>query len=185
MDCKTSGDTASKISDLVVRLINQECYGIFNVDTGKTFKAISPESSLTSPPIKVLKDTRMNIEKIKMSLLEVKGYEAKGIKIDLNGTEGELLELHGLLVVLPKKPKRSEILFYDRPKAMQMWQRLPMPEELQRIRSMDEWPEKPSEFRKKFRSYIEQEFQRRRRRMVLQQWGPTYITGRHYVFTVV
>jgi hypothetical protein len=116
-------------------------------------------------------------------LLDIDGYETKGIKIDPNGTEGEIVELHGLLVVLPKKPKRSEILFHEKPKAMQMWQRISMPEELQRIRSMDEWLEKPSEFRKKFRAYIEQEFQRRRDGVWFYNNGvPTYITGRHYMF---
>ena len=38
-------------------------------------------------------------------LVDVDGYEDKGIKIDPNGTEGKSLELHGLLVVLPKQPK--------------------------------------------------------------------------------
>jgi len=116
-------------------------------------------------------------------LIDIDGYETKGIKIDPNGTEGEIMELHGLLVVLPKKPKRSEILFYEKPKAMQMWERIAMPEELQRIRSMDEWLEKPAEFRKKFRAYIEQEFQRRRDGVWFYNNGvPTYITGRHYMF---
>lgn len=117
------------------------------------------------------------------TIVDVEGYETKGIKIDPNGTEGDIIELHGLLVVLPKKPKRSEILFHEKPKAMQMWQRIAMPEELQRIRSMDEWLEKPAEFRKKFRSYIEQEFQRRRDGVWFYNNGvPTYITGRHYMF---
>jgi hypothetical protein len=48
-----------------------------------------------------------------MNLIDIKGYETKGIKIDPNGTEGDIIELHGLLVVLPKKPKRSEILFHE------------------------------------------------------------------------
>ena len=117
------------------------------------------------------------------SLLDIEGYETKGIKIDPNGTEGDVQELHGLLVVLPKKPKRSEILFHDKPKGLQMWQRIPMPEELQRIRSMDEWFEKPSEFRNKFRAYVEKEFQRRRDGVWFYNNGvPTYITGRHYMF---
>ena len=116
-------------------------------------------------------------------LIDIDGYETKGIKIDPNATEGDIIELHGLLVVLPKKPKRSEILFHEKPKAMQMWQRIAMPEELQRIRSMDEWLEKPSEFRKKFHTYIEQEFQRRRDGVWFYNNGvPTYITGRHYMF---
>ena len=117
------------------------------------------------------------------NLIDIKGYEAKGIKIDPNGTEGETIELHGLLVVLPKKPRKSEILFHDQPKKLQMWKRIPMPEEMRRIRGMDEWLEKPAEFRNKFRSYVEQEFQRRRDGVWFYNNGkPTYITGRHYMF---
>ncbi len=68
-DCKTSGDTASKISELVVSLVNQGRYGKFNVGTGeKAFKSISPESSLMSPHVKVPTDTRMNIDKLKSYL---------------------------------------------------------------------------------------------------------------------
>ena len=93
-------------------------------------------------------------------LIDVDGYEDKGIKVDPNGTEGKSIELHGLLVVLPKQPKRSEILFHDQPKAMQLWRRIPMSEELQKVRSMDEWYEKPAEFRRKFSGYIEKEFER-------------------------
>ena len=115
-------------------------------------------------------------------LVDIDGYEDQGIKIDPNGTEGESLELHGLLVVLPKKPKRSEILFHDQPKAMQMWRRIPLPEELQRVRSMDEWYEKPAEFRRKFSGYVEKEFERRRNGVWFYNHGvPTYITGRHYM----
>jgi hypothetical protein len=117
------------------------------------------------------------------NLIDIEGYEAKGIKIDPNGTEGETIELHGILVVLPKKPHKSEILFHDQPKKLQLWKRIPMPEEMRRIRSMDEWFEKPAEFRNKFRSYIEQEFQRRRDGVWFYNNGePTYITGRHYMF---
>ena len=116
-------------------------------------------------------------------LIDIEGYETKGIKIDPNGTEGAHVESSGLLIVLPKKPKRSEILFHDQPKELQLWQRLPMPEELQRIRSMDEWFEKPAEFRSRFRVYIEKEFQRRRDGVWFYNNGePTYITGRHYMF---
>jgi len=64
------------------------------------------------------------------TIIDIKGYETKGIKIDPNGTEGEAIELHGLLVVLPKKPRKSEILFHDQPKKLQLWKRTPMPEEM-------------------------------------------------------
>ena len=62
-----------------------------------------------------------------------------------------------------------------------------MPEELQRIRSMDEWFEKPAEFRSRFRVYIEKRVSTQEGRcVVLQQWG-TYVYYREtlYVFTVV
>lgn len=73
-DCMTSGDNVSKIAELVVKLVNHGCYGIFNVGTGdKTFKSISPNSSSTIPPVNVPTDTRMNIEKIKNVLNRSKG----------------------------------------------------------------------------------------------------------------
>ena len=65
---------------------------------------------------------------------------------------------------------------------MQVWRRLPMPQELSRIRSMDEWGEMPREFRAKFRPYIEEEFRRRREGFWFYNNGTaTYITGRHYM----
>lgn len=96
---------------------------------------------------------------------------------------GDIINLHGLKVCLPKKPTRSEILFHDQPKNLQMWRRIPMPEEMQRIKSMDEWLEKPKEFRDRFSPYIEREFDRRRNGVWFYNNGvPTYITGRHYMF---
>ena len=63
-----------------------------------------------------------------------------------------------------------------------MWERAPMPKELSRIRSMDEWSETPREFRERFRPYIEEEFRRRREGFWFYNNGtPTYITGRHYM----
>jgi hypothetical protein len=98
-------------------------------------------------------------------------------------SKGDVLEVHGIDIGLPKKPKRSQILFNEKPKGMQMWSRVPMPEELSRVRGMDEWLEKPSEFRRKFSSYIEKEFERRRNGVWFYNNGvPTYITGRHYMF---
>ncbi len=105
------------------------------------------------------------------------------IRLDSGGEVGEIISLHGLDIALPKKPKKSEILFHNKSKPMQMWQRTDVPPELSRVRSMDEWFEKPAEFRKAFSSYIEQEFERRRNGVWFYNNGvPTYITGRHYMF---
>jgi len=117
-----------------------------------------------------------------MVLLDVEGYEDPAVKICPNGTEGELIELGGLLICLPKAPPKKQIFGYKKSKSLQMWQRTPMPKELSRVRSMDEWAEMPKQFREKFRPYIEEEFRRRREGFWFYNNGtPTYITGRHYM----
>jgi len=109
-------------------------------------------------------------------------YDNYVVNICPNDTEGEVLTIGGLDIQLPKAPNKKEILFYDRKPAMQMWERLPVPTELQRIRSMDEWYEMPSDFKKRFSPYIEKEFKRRREGLWFYNNGvPTYITGRHYM----
>ena len=55
------------------------------------------------------------------------------------GTKGEVLELGGLLIALPAQPPKKEISGYGRADHLQLWERIPMPEELSRIKSMDEW----------------------------------------------
>ena len=105
------------------------------------------------------------------------------IRLDSGGSMGEVISLHGLDIALPKVPKKSDILFHDLPKKLQMWKRTDVPQELSRVRSMDEWFEKPAEFRRSFSPYIEQEFERRRNGVWFYNNGvPTYITGRHYMF---
>ena len=104
------------------------------------------------------------------------------ITICPNGTKGESVSIGGLDIVLPAQPPKKEIEGHERPVGMQLWQRSPMPQELSRIKSMDEWSEMPREFREKFRPYIEEEFRRRREGFWFYNDGvPTYITGRHYM----
>ena len=104
------------------------------------------------------------------------------ISICPKGTEGKSVEIGGLVIVLPATPPKEEIEGYGKPKHLQLWQRIPMPEELSRIKSMDEWAETPREFRQKFSPYIEEEFRRRRDGFWFYNNGePTYITGRHYM----
>lgn len=115
-------------------------------------------------------------------LKQVEGYDNYVVNICPNDTSGEVTEIGGVDIQLPKVPSKKEILFYDRKPILQMWKRLPVPEELQRVRSMDEWYEMPSEFKKKFSPYIEKEFDRRRNGLWFYNNGkPVYITGRHYM----
>ena len=116
------------------------------------------------------------------SLVKIDGYDELAVSICPKGTQGEVIELGGLLVVLPAQPPKKKIEGYGKANGMQMWQRRSMPEELSRIRSMDEWSEMPREFRQKFSPYIEEEFRRRREGFWFYNDGvPTYITGRHYM----
>ena len=115
-------------------------------------------------------------------LKQVEGYDNYVINICPNDTAGEVTEIGGIDIQLPKIPPKKEILGYERKPHLQMWRRLPVPEELQRIRSMDEWYEMQSEFKKKFSPYIEKEFERRRNGLWFYNNGkPVYITGRHYM----
>ena len=115
-------------------------------------------------------------------LLDVKEYDTPAVKICPNGTEGEIIELGGLLICLPKRPSKKEICGYKKSNSLQVWGRIPLPKELSRIRSMDEWEEMPREFRARFRPYIEEEFRRRREGFWFYNDGePIYVTGRHYM----
>lgn len=115
-------------------------------------------------------------------LKQIKDYEEYVVNICPNDTDGEVIEIGGINIQLPKLPPKKEILFNGRKQSLQMWKRIPVPEELQRIRSMDEWYEMPSEFKKKFSPYIEKEFQRRHNGLWFYNKGkPVYITGRHYM----
>ena len=115
------------------------------------------------------------------TLLNLDEYKEPAVKICPNGTVGSIVELGGLLICLPSIPKDG-IKGEGLEASLQMWERVPMPKELSRLRSMDEWAEAPKEFREKFHPYIEEEFRRRREGLWFYNKGePTYITGRHYM----
>ena len=115
-----------------------------------------------------------------MTTLKKLDYEDLVIKICPNGTEGDIIELGDLVIMLPEQPNKKTI--FGNNKKVQMWERVKLPEELRRIKSMDDWAEMPKEFRQKFQPYIEEEFRRRKEGFWFYNNGePTYITGRHYM----
>ncbi len=63
------------------------------------------------------------------------------IQICPNGTEGERVRIGDLDIALPAQPAEEEIAGHGLPNHMQLWERVPMPKELSRIKSMDEWAE--------------------------------------------
>jgi len=114
------------------------------------------------------------------TLKKIEDYEDLAIKICPNGTEGDIVEIGELVIMLPEQPNKKSI--FGSNKKVQMWERVKLPEELRRIKSMDDWAEMPKEFRQKFQPYIEEEFRRRKEGFWFYNNGePTYITGRHYM----
>ena len=92
-------------------------------------------------------------------LVDIEEYDEPGIKICPNGTQVKVLNLVAWSLFFPlSRPKNCG---YGSAKRLQM-AKDDMPEELSRVRSMDEWLEMPREFRQKFSPYIEEEFRRRR-----------------------
>lgn len=64
-DVYTSGDTVDKISNLIIKLIQKNAKGVFNVGTGKKkLLELAPNSKLIKPPKGVPTDTSMNLEKL-------------------------------------------------------------------------------------------------------------------------
>ena len=115
-------------------------------------------------------------------LVKVDDYDEDVISICPKATTGEVVSIGDLYIALPAQPPEEEIEGYGRPDNLQLWERVPMPSELSRIKTMDEWSEMPREFRQKFSPYIEEELRRRREGFWFFNNGrPTYITGRHYM----
>jgi len=107
------------------------------------------------------------------------GYNEKYdlIVISKTGQIGEIVNIYGLVVALPKSPHQWEKTKQD------YWVREELPKPLQKIQSIFQWNEMPSTFKDKWVDYIEEEFDRREFGYWFQNNGkPTYITGAHYMY---
>jgi hypothetical protein len=115
-------------------------------------------------------------------LVEIKGFDELVINICPIDTQGEVFELSGLYIQMPKVPSHEKILFHNLKKEEQRWTRQEPPKELMRIKSMDEWNDSPKEFKSKYEPYIREEFRRRSEGLWFYNNGvPTYLTGGHYM----
>ena len=81
-------------------------------------------------------------------LKRIEGYEQEVINICPNDTMGEIIELEGLFIQLPSESSEDETLFSSNSRDEQYWRRQAMPSAIKGIRSMDEWAQQPSNFRK-------------------------------------
>lgn len=111
------------------------------------------------------------------------GYNDKYdiVVISKTGEIGDIIEVSGLKIALPKTPK--ECLQRHSDKKQQYWERRELPKPLSKIQSIFQWNEMPSDFKSRWVDYIEQEFDYREEGCWFMNNGkPTYITGAHYVY---
>jgi len=111
------------------------------------------------------------------------GYNKKYdfICISKTGELGDILNIQGVIVGLPKQPK--QIHSRSKSKIDQYWERIDIHKQLSKIQSIFQWNEMPSEFKNNWVDYIENEFDSREIGHWFMNNGlPTYITGAHYMY---
>ena len=111
------------------------------------------------------------------------GYDPKYdvVVISKTGQIGEVVSIQGLPIALPKAPK--ECRQRHSKKSEQYWERLQIPQELNRIQSIFQWNEQHATFKNRWVDYIEEEFNIREEGLWFTNNGKkTYITGGHYMY---
>ena len=99
------------------------------------------------------------------------------VVISKSGMIGEVYEIQGLKIALPKMPK--EIHKFD----LGRWERTPLPKVLNKIKSVFEWDKYPEDFKEKWFEYIDEEFKRREEGFwYYNKNKPIYLTGTHYMY---
>lgn len=98
------------------------------------------------------------------------------IVISKTGEIGQIIDVQGLIIALPKEPDSI-------PKRENKWVAAEYPKELSKIKTIFEWNKRDNSFKTRYIDYIESEYSKRE----LGYWFinngiPTYITGTHYMY---
>jgi len=107
------------------------------------------------------------------------GYDKEHDVIVLShtGQIGEIIEIQGLVIALPKVPK--SVYSNDKNK----WVKFEQPKELERLKNIFDWRSYPEEQKEQWYDYIDEEFKRREEGFWFTNNGkPTWITGTHYMY---
>jgi len=107
------------------------------------------------------------------------GYNKENdiIVLSHTGQIGEIIEIQGLAIALPKVPKN----IYKNSK--NKWVKLEQPKELARLKNIFDWRSYPEDQKEKWYDYIDEEFKRREEGFwFMNNNKPTYITGTHYMY---
>jgi len=106
------------------------------------------------------------------------GYHEKYdlVVISRDGSLGEVYEVNGLKIGLPKSPVKIE-------KGLNKWGPKQYPRELQKIKTVFDWSRRNSDFKNKWVDFIENQFDiREQGYWFTNNNKPTYITGSHYMY---
>ena len=96
--------------------------------------------------------------------------------ISKTGKIGDIYEIQGLKIALPKEEKPYVF-------ETNKWEYSEYPKELNKIKSVFDWEEYPNEFKEKWHDYIDDEFKKREEGFwFINKNKPTYITGTHYMY---
>lgn len=126
---------------------------------------------------------KKEIEKLNSGKKWAYGYNSKYdvVVISKSGKIGEIYMIENLVIALPLEP--DEIYARSTKQSEQYWERLQMPTELSRIKTMTQWNSMPISFKSKWMSYIDKQFEYRENGFWFMNNGtPTYITGHHWFY---
>ena len=99
------------------------------------------------------------------------------VVISKTGVIGEIYEIQGLRIALPKTPKK---VFKGK---KNKWEKIDISKELSRLKNIFDWRSYPEEAKEQWYDYIDEEFKRREEGFWFTNNGkPTYITGTHYMY---
>ena len=111
------------------------------------------------------------------------GYNKENdvVVISKTGMIGDVIEIQGLKIALPKQPK--EIYSCSKIKSEQKWKRFADKPEFKKIKTVFDWQDYSLDFKEEHYGYIDEEFKRREEGFWFMNKGePTYITGTHYMY---
>ena len=133
---------------------------------------------------KITKPVKINtLKRLNKSKKWEYGYNKENdiIVISKTGQIGEILEIQGLKIALPKQPK--EVYSCSENKSEQKWRQFPVNSDFKRIKTVFDWENYPDDFKERHYEYIDEEFKRRDEGFWFMNKGkPTYLTGTHYMY---
>jgi hypothetical protein len=99
------------------------------------------------------------------------------VVISKTGQIGEVVEIQGLRIALPKRP--VQVYTHE----LNKWVKIDQPKELNKLKNIFDWRAYPEEAKDQWYDYIDEEFKRREEGFWFNNKGtPTYITGTHYMY---